>query len=225
MAVNEAADRYVRWLYRYASSRPDLSLLAGVAGAVAVLEDQPQDLVEMLHDELAIAMAAIVDRRPEFAIAMARLRPRSPVLTMALRHPAMRRPACVALANHLDNADVLAEYLALLTDPDQVVAGDALFGLEAFRGVRQPGPARARAVTRQLPDAVLSCVVDLLGGGNPALVASALLALEGRVLPSDLVARIVELLGHGDTAIAASARLVLEGRVLPDDIERGELAP
>ncbi len=93
MAVNEAADRYVRWLYRYASSRPDLSLLAGVAGAVAVLEDRPEDLAEVLHDELAIAMAAISDRRPELAIAMARLRPRSPVLTMALRHPAMRRPA------------------------------------------------------------------------------------------------------------------------------------
>src|SRR3984885_9247177 len=152
MAVNEAADRYVRWLYRYASSRPDLSLLAGVAGAVAVLEDRPEDLAEVLHDELAIAMAAIADRRPEFAIAMARLRPRPPVLTTGLRHSAMRRPACVALANHLDNADVLAEYLAQLTDPDPVVAGDALFGLDAFRGCRQPGPTRARSATRQLPD-------------------------------------------------------------------------
>src|SRR5580700_7246801 len=157
MAVNEAADRYVRWLYRYASSRPDLSLLAGVAGAVAVLEDRPEDLAEVLHDELAIAMAAIADRRPEFAIAMARLRPRSPVLTTGLRLPAMRRPACVALANHLDNADVLAEYLAQLTDPDPVVAGDALFGLEAFRGGPHPGPrghapaARFGALLRRRP--------------------------------------------------------------------------
>ena len=155
MSVNQAAERYVHWLYRCASSRPDLTLLAQVAGAVAVLENRPEDLAAVLHDELAIAMAAVADRRPELAVAIARLQPHSPVLTMALRHPAMRPSACAALANHLDDEEALAQYLALLRDPDGAVVKDALFGLAAFRGLRQTGPARARAVTGPLPAAYL----------------------------------------------------------------------
>lgn len=89
MAVNEAADRYVRWLYRYASSRPDLSLLAGVAGAVAVLESRPEDLAEVLHDELPIAMAAMQAPRPGLMPLLPRTRhPHAP----ARRSPAPDPP-------------------------------------------------------------------------------------------------------------------------------------
>ena len=61
---NAAAERYLWWLYRYASSRPDLTLLARVAGAVAALERPPANLAASLHDEVAIAMAALDSRRP-----------------------------------------------------------------------------------------------------------------------------------------------------------------
>ena len=140
-----------------ASARPDLTLLAQVAGAVAVLENRPEDLAAVLHDELAIAIAAVTDRRPELAAALARLRPHSPVLAMALRHPALRPSACAALANHLDDEEALAQYLVLLRHPEGAVVKDALSGLAAFRGLRPTGPARARAVTDPAarPDLVL----------------------------------------------------------------------
>ena len=218
MSVNQAAGRYVRWLYRCVSSRPDLTLLAQVAGAVAVLENRPEDLAAVLHDELAIAMAAVADRRPELAVALTRLRPHSPVLAMALRHPALRPSVCAALASYLDDEETLARYLVLLRHPEGTVVKDALAGLAAFGGLRPTYPARARAVAAPLPVPVLSCAVDLLGHGDPAVVAAVLRALEGRVLSGDLIARVVVLLGQGDAMIATGARLVLDGRDLPDDL-------
>lgn len=213
MVISRIAERYVHWLYECASSRPDLGLLVRAAGALAVLENRPEDLVTVLHDELAVTMAAVPEKRPEIAVAIVRLRPRSPVLAKALRHPGLRPAACAALATHLDDEEVLVQYLALLRHLDAGVVKDALSGLEAFRGLRQSGPARARAVTGQLPAAVLSCTVDLLGHSDPEVVAAVLRALEGRVLPEQLIARSVGLLGHGDALIAASARLVLDDRV------------
>ena len=163
MTVNQPAERYAHWLYRCASSRPDLTLLAQVAGAVAVLENRPEDLAAILHDELAIAMAAVADKRPELAAAIARLQPHSPVLAMALRHPAMRPPACAALASHLDDEEALAQYLVLLRDPDAAVVKDALFGPSgvprAPAGRLGPRPRGNRPAAR----GILSCVVDLLG--------------------------------------------------------------
>lgn len=152
VVVDRAAKRYVLWLYRCASARPDLTLLARVAGAVAVLEDRPEDLAARLHDELAITMAAVPEKRPELALAIARLRPRSPVLINALGHSGMRPAACAALANHLDDEGVLTRYLALLRDLDRAVVRDALAGLEAFRGLprpvrRGPGPSPATCRT------------------------------------------------------------------------------
>jgi len=77
----------------------------------------------------------------------------------------------------------------------QELSSDAPSGLEEFRGLRHSGPARARAVTSQLPAAVLSCIVDLLGHRDLAVVASVLRAMEGRVPPGVLVARVASLLG------------------------------
>ena len=161
MDLNTVAWRYVRWLYRQASSCPDLALLVRVAGAVAALDHPPEGLADRVHDELAITMAALDDKRPELAIAIARLQPRSQVLAIALRHPAMRQAACAAIAFHLDDQQILDSYLALLGDPDPGVVTDALSGLGASPGFRQAASIRAQALTRPLPEAILACVVGL----------------------------------------------------------------
>jgi hypothetical protein len=215
VAVDRTADRYVRWLYTYASALPDLALLGTVAGAVAALEHPPADLVDTLHDELALVLAALKESRPATSIAIARLRPRSPVLALALENEHIRGAACAALAHHLEDAVVLRRYLELLTSPDPAVLTAALSGLGASGGVAQVAAARAGAVPRQLPPAIQSSVVSLLGHADPDVVASALRVLEGRDLPADLPARVAGLAGVGDAAIAAGARLVLAGQVLP----------